>query len=146
MTLSLLLVHPFYTKTRLTRYLCNQISQNCTKKYQTWLYEIIRFLKIVKFLVLETKKDPFHTKNEADQVSLQSDFSKLYQKWLYEIIPFPKIVKFLASSLCFILSLLFTKVKDNKKGPFLVGKRSITFRWNVSQLSQVQKNDATFSS
>ena len=77
---------------------------------------------------------------------MQSDFSKLYQKWLYEIIPFPKIVKFLASSLCFILSLLFTKVKDNKKGPFLVGKCSITFRWNVSQLSQVQKNDATFSS
>ena len=71
---------PFYTKTRVTRYLCNQISQNCTKKYQIWLYEIIRFLKIVKFLVLETKKDPFHTKNKADQVSSKSDFSKLYQQ------------------------------------------------------------------
>ena len=56
---------PFYTKTRVTRYLCNQISQNCTKKYQIWLYEIIRFLKIVKFLVLETKKDPFHTKKRG---------------------------------------------------------------------------------
>ena len=73
--------HPFYTKTRLTRYLCNQISQNCIKRYQTWLYEIIRFLKNVKFSSLgNKKKDPFHTKNEADQVSLQSDFSKLYQK------------------------------------------------------------------
>ena len=60
------LVHPFYTKTRLTRYLCNQISQNRTKKYQIWPCEIIRFLKIVKFLVLQTKKkDPFHTKKRG---------------------------------------------------------------------------------
>ena len=40
----------FTQKTRLTRHLCNQISQNCTKKWQKWLCEIIRFLKIVKFL------------------------------------------------------------------------------------------------
>ena len=60
------LVHPFYTKTRLTRHLCNQISQNCTKKYQIWPCEIIRFLKIVKFLVLQTKKkDHFHTKKRG---------------------------------------------------------------------------------
>ena len=79
------LVHPFYTKTRLTRYLCNQISQNCTKKYQILPCEIIRFLKIVKFLVLQTKKkDPFHTKKTrltrhlCNQIS--QSCTKKYQK------------------------------------------------------------------
>ena len=41
---------PFYTKTRLTRYLRNLISQNCTNKSQKWLHEIIQFLKIFKIL------------------------------------------------------------------------------------------------
>ena len=40
----------FHTKTRLTRYLRNPISQNPTKKSQKWLYEIVRFLKIFKIL------------------------------------------------------------------------------------------------
>ena len=31
---------PFCTKTRLTRYLRNQISQNCTKESQKWLYSL----------------------------------------------------------------------------------------------------------
>ena len=43
---------PFYTKTRLTRYLRNLIPQNCTNKYQKWLHEIIQFLKIFKILAV----------------------------------------------------------------------------------------------
>ena len=43
---------PFYTKTRLTRYLRNPISQNCTNKSQKWLHEIIQFLKIFKILAV----------------------------------------------------------------------------------------------
>ena len=43
---------PFYTKTRLTRYLRNLISQNCTNKSQKWLHEIIQFLKIFKILAV----------------------------------------------------------------------------------------------
>ena len=48
-------------------------------KFSTIFYQ--NTLKIVEFSSLgNKKKDPFHTKNEADQVSLQSDLSKLYQK------------------------------------------------------------------
>ena len=43
---------PFYTKTRLTRYLRNLISQSCTSKSQKWLHEIIQFLKIFKILAV----------------------------------------------------------------------------------------------
>ena len=43
---------PFCAKTRLTRYLCNLISQNCTNKSQKWLHEIIQFLKIFKILAV----------------------------------------------------------------------------------------------
>ena len=43
---------PFYTKTSLTRYLRNLISQNCTNKSQKWLHEIIQFLKIFKILAV----------------------------------------------------------------------------------------------
>ena len=43
---------PFCTKTRLTRYLCNLISQNCTNKSQKWLHEIIQLLKIFKILAV----------------------------------------------------------------------------------------------
>ena len=43
---------PFYTKTRLTRYLCNLIYQNCTNKSQKWLHEIIQLLKIFKILAV----------------------------------------------------------------------------------------------
>jgi len=54
---------PYYTKTRLTRYLGNSISQNCTNKSQKWLYEIIRFLKIFKILpslfVNDNRKGPY---------------------------------------------------------------------------------------
>ena len=39
-------------KTRLTRYLRNLISQNCTNKSQKWLHEIIQFLKIFKILAV----------------------------------------------------------------------------------------------
>ena len=42
----------FYTKTRLTRYLRNLISQSCTNKSQKWLHEIIQFLKIFKILAV----------------------------------------------------------------------------------------------
>ena len=43
---------PFYTKTRLTWYLRNLISPNCTNKSQKWLHEIIQFLKIFKILAV----------------------------------------------------------------------------------------------
>ena len=74
---------PFYTKTRLTRYLCNLISQNSTNKSQRWLHELIQFLKVSKLQGFLSTKNTILTKLQGFLLTNNNHLTKPEVRFSY---------------------------------------------------------------